>query len=98
MWFFEEPEPDTRLQRRPVPSGNKSGQHGLIPGRRNAQKIDDWYPVLKCFQEPSIVGSARVLAHEGVVDRLIALEYLAMDLALVVVPDPGSRLRKYGFD
>jgi hypothetical protein len=42
--------------------------------------------------------SARVwvLAHKGVVDRLVALENLAMHLALVVVPDLAARLRKYG--
>ena len=38
------------------------------------------------------------LAHEGVVDRLVALENLAMHLALVVVPDLAARLREDGLD
>lgn len=45
-----------------------------------------------------VVGRARVLAHEGIIDRLLALEYLAMHFALVVVPDLATRLREHGFD
>ena len=38
------------------------------------------------------------MAHEGIINRLAALEYLAMNLALVIVPDLAARLRKHGLD
>ena len=56
------------------------------------------YPILERLAKPSVIGGVRVLAHEGVVDRLIALENLAMHLALVVVPDLAARLREHGLD
>src|ERR1051325_8177821 len=59
---------------------------GIAPGR-NAKEIDDRNPVLERLAKPPVVGGIRVLAHEGVVDRFIALKDLAMHLALVVVPD-----------
>ena len=56
------------------------------------------YLVLERLAKPSVVGRVRVLAHEGVVDRLVALENLAMHLALIVVPDLAARLREHGLD
>ena len=44
--------------------------------------------------KPAIVGGVEVLAHKGVIDRFVGLEYLPMHLALVVVPHPGTRPRK----
>ena len=51
-----------------------------------------------CLAKPSVVGGVRVLAHEGVVDRLVALKNLAMHITLVVVPDLTARLREHGLD
>ena len=87
-------ERDPRLQRLGVPPGNEGRQHGLIAAGRDAEEIDDRYLVLERLAKPSVVGRVRVLAHEGVVDRLVALENLAMHLALVVVPDLAARLRE----
>ena len=52
----------------------------------------------KRLAKPAIVGRIRVLAHEGVVDRLVALENLPMHLALIVVPDLAARLGENGLD
>ena len=43
-------------------------------------------------------AASEVLTHEGIVDRLVALENLAMHLALVVVPDLAARLGKHSLD
>ena len=48
--------------------------------------------------QPAIVCCLWVLSHEGVIDCLIACEYLAVHLALVVVPDFSARSRKDGLD
>ena len=37
-------------------------------------------------------------SHEGVVDRFVALENLAMHLALIVVSDLAARLREHGLE
>ena len=87
-------ERDTRLQRRGVPPGNESWKHGLVAARCDTEEIDDGYPVLERLAKPTIVGGVRVLAHKGVIDRFVGLEYLPMHLALVVVPHPGTRPRK----
>jgi len=87
-----------RLQRLAVPPGNEGRQKGLIPAGRDAEEIDDWYQVLARLAKPSVVGRVRVLAHEGVVDCLVAIEDLAMHLPLVVVPDLAARLREHGLD
>ena len=76
----------------------KARQHGLIAAGRNAEEIDDRNLVLERLAKPSVVGGVRVLAHEGVIDRLVALENLAMHLALVVVPDLAARLREHSLD
>ncbi len=84
-------ECDARLQCRGVPAGNENGKHGLVATRRYTQEINDWYSVLKCLAQPAIVGGVRVLTHEGVIDRLVALENLPVHLALVVIPDFAAR-------
>jgi hypothetical protein len=48
--------------------------------------------------KPPIVGGVRILSHEGIIDRLVAIENLSMHLALVVIPNLAARLRKNGFD
>ena len=70
----------------------------MVAAGRDAEEIDDRYPVLERLAKPPVVGRVRVLAHEGVVDRLVALENLPMHLALVVVPDLAARLREDGLD
>jgi hypothetical protein len=54
--------------------------------------------VLERLAKPSVVGRVGVLAHERIINGLVAIEYLAMYLALVVIPDLAARLRKYGPD
>jgi hypothetical protein len=44
--------------------------------------------VLEGLPEPAVVCGLRVVAHESVVHHLIAVENLAVDFALVVIPDP----------
>ena len=65
---------------------------------RDAEEIDNRYPVFERFSKPPVIGCTRVSLHEGVVDGFDALENLAMHLALIVVPDLASRLRKHGLD
>jgi uncharacterized protein (DUF302 family) len=48
--------------------------------------------------KPPIVGGVRILSHEGIIDRFLAIENLSMHLALVVIPNLAARLRKNGFD
>src|SRR5450830_2189612 len=48
--------------------------------------------------KPPVVSCVRVLTHEGIVNRLVALENLAMHLALVVIPDLAARLGKHSLD
>lgn len=91
-------ERDAGFQCPGVPPGNEGRQHGLIAAGRDAKEIDDRDLVLVRLAKPSVVGCVRVLAHEGIVDRLVALKYLAMHFALVVVPELAARLRKHGFD
>jgi hypothetical protein len=55
-------------------------------------------PILERLAKPAIVGCVRVLAHEGIIDRLVGPENLPMHVALVVVPHLGTRLRKDGLD
>ena len=91
-------ERDARLQCRCVPPGNERRNHGLVAAGRDAEEIDDRHAVLERLAKPSVVGRIRVLAHEGIVDRLVALENLPMHFALVVVPDLAARLRENGLD
>ena len=91
-------ERHARLQRRSVPPGNEGRQHCLVASGRDAEEIDDRSPVLECLAKPSIVGGVGVLAHECIITRLVALEYLAMNLALVIVPYPSARLREDRLD
>jgi hypothetical protein len=49
-------------------------------------------------QDSPTVGCIRVLAHKCIVDRLVALENLAMHFALVVVPDLATRLGEHGLN
>jgi hypothetical protein len=46
----------------------------------------------------SVIGGVRVLPHESIVDRLVALENLVVHLALIVVPDLATGLREHGLD
>ena len=48
--------------------------------------------------QPAIVCCFWVLPHEGVIDGLITCEYLAVHLALVVVPNFATRSRKDSLD
>src|SRR5258707_7471879 len=65
----------TRFPYAPSPSnGDDLNEEGAI-----SKKIDDRYLILVCLFQPSIIGGIRVCAHEGVVNCLITLEYLAMD-------------------
>jgi len=61
-----------------IPPGDKGRQNGLISTGRDPEEIDDGYLVLIRFSKPTVVGCIRILAHEGVVNRLIALEDLAI--------------------
>ena len=54
--------------------------------------------VLERLAKPAVVGRVGVLAHEGVVDGLVAVENLPMHLALVVIPDPAARPWEDGLD
>jgi hypothetical protein len=74
-------ECDARLQCRGVPTGNESGEHGLVAAGRDAQEVDDRYLVLECLAKPPIVGGFRVLSHESIINRLVAIENLPVDLA-----------------
>ena len=38
--------------------------------------IGIWF---SCFPQPAVIGVVGVLAHKGVVDGLVAVEYLAVD-------------------
>lgn len=73
---------------------------GEVPGngQSDPEKIDYRYLVLVCLFQPSIVSGVGVLAHEGVVHRVIIFEYLAMNFSLVIIPDLTARLRKYCLD
>ena len=92
------PECHARLQCFAVPSCNVTRQHRLISSGRNPKEIDDRNLVFERLAKPAVIGHIRVLAHEGVVDRFIAIEDLPMHLALVVVPDFTARLREDGLD
>src|SRR5262249_522665 len=83
---------------RAVPARDEGWQHGLIAAGRNAEEIDDRYPVLECLPKPAIVGCIRVLPHESVVDRLVTVENLPMHLALIVVPDFAAGLWEHGLN
>ena len=47
--------------------------------------------VFVCRSKPLVVGGVRVIPHKGVVDRVVAFEDLAVDVPLIVVPDPSAR-------
>jgi hypothetical protein len=86
------------LQGLAVPTGDERRKVGLVTTGRYSKKIDDGYSMLVCFSQPSIIRGIRVFTHEGVVDCLIALKYLAMNFPLVVIPDFAARLRKHRLD
>src|SRR5258707_3484207 len=89
---------DASLQRHRVPPRNEGRKHCLVATWRYSEEIDHWYSVLECLAKPSVVGGVWVLAHEGVVDRLVAFENLPMHLALLVIPDLAARLWENSFD
>jgi hypothetical protein len=60
---------------------------GLVTAGSYAQEINDRYPIFERLAKPSIVGGVWILSHEGVVDRLVALENLPVHLGLVIIPD-----------
>jgi hypothetical protein len=70
----------------------------VISTGRDPEEIDDGDLVLIRFSKPTVIGCIRILAHEGVVNRLIALEDLAMHRALVIIPNLAARLREYCLD
>src|SRR6516162_11258646 len=45
-----------RLQSRRIPPGNECRNHGLVSAGRNAEKVDNWHPVLESLTKPPIVG------------------------------------------
>src|SRR5262249_43905927 len=64
----------------------------------NTEKVNDRNLILACVTQPAVIGRVRVLPHEGVIDRFAAFKNLAVDLALVVVPDSAAGLREYRLD
>ena len=70
----------------------------MVATWRYPKKIDDGNLVLECLLQPSIVGGIRIRAHESVIDCLITLEYLMMDIPLIVIPDFPARLRENRLD
>ena len=70
----------------------------MVAAGRDAKEIDHRYLVLERLAQPAIVSSLRIFPHECVIHRLVALENLAVNLALIVVPDLAARSREYGLD
>ena len=70
----------------------------MITAGCNSEEVDNRNSVLERLPKPPIVGCIRVLTHEGVVDRFIALENLPMHLASVIAPDLAARLGEDGLD
>ena len=70
----------------------------LVAARGDAEEINERNLSLERLAKPSVVGCVWILPHEGVVNGFVALENLAMHLALVVVPNPGAWLWKDGLD
>src|SRR5689334_8078505 len=77
----------TCLQRLGVPSGDEHGKDCLITAWCESQEIDNWYSIFESFAKPLVVNCIRILAHEGIIDCVIAFKNLAIDLTLIVVPN-----------
>ena len=69
-------ETDLGALRRSIPASDECRKEGLIATWRDPEKVDDWDLVLEGFPKPSIVCRVRIVAHEGVVHHLIAVENL----------------------
>jgi len=54
--------------------------------------------IVASVAKPSVIRSVGILAHESIIDCFIAFEDLAVDLALIVVPNSTTQFRKNGFD
>lgn len=82
-----------RLDDRSQPP-DEGWKNGLIAPRRDPEKVDDWDLVLEGLSEPTVVCGVRIVAHESVVHHLIAVENLAADITLVIIPYAVARFRK----
>lgn len=67
----------------------------MVTAGRDAREINHRDPVFVCRPKPLVVGGVRGIPHKGIADRIVAFEYLAVDLLLIVVPDPSARARKH---
>ena len=62
------------------------------------KKVDDRDLREHRLPQPAIVRGFRVVAHERVVDELLAGMDLRVDAALVIIPNPSARAREDGSD
>ena len=96
--MFRDAEADLSSPCWPIPTSDEGRKDGLISSRRDPQKINDRNLVLEGFLKPAIVWSVWILAHEGVVHHLVAVENLTVNLTLIVVPHAVARFRKHCVD
>jgi hypothetical protein len=80
--------------RGPIPSPDEGWKDGLLASRRDSEKVDDWDLILEGLSKPTIICRVRIVAHESVVHHLIAVENLAVDITLVIIPHAVACLRK----
>src|ERR1700756_4569562 len=81
-----------------MPADDKCRDNRLIPTGRNAEEIDDRDLLLHRIPEPTVIRRVRIGAHKSVIDDIITSVDLAMNLALIVIPDLSAPSREHGLD
>jgi hypothetical protein len=96
--IFLEAEHNASLERCRIPSDDIRREEWFVAARSDPEEIDYRNPVFHRFTKPTIVGRFGITTHEGIVDSVVPLEDLAMDLSLVIVPDPTATSREHCCD
>jgi hypothetical protein len=81
-----------------MPADDECRDDGLITTGRSAEEIDHRDLSLHRIPEPAVIRRVRVGAHERVIHDIIARVDLAMDLALIVIPNPSPPSGEHGLD
>src|SRR5947208_4702080 len=86
------------LQRCDIPTDYESREESMVVPGSDTKEVNDRYSILHRLSQPAVVCCIGVLAHERVINRLVAFIDLLVHLSLVVVPDPGTGSGKDRFD
>jgi hypothetical protein len=81
-----------------MPADDEGRNDGLITTGRGAEEVDDRDLPLHGIPQPPIIWRVWIGAHERVIHDIIAGIDLAMNVALIVIPDPSAPSREHRLD